>query len=143
EGAYLNEPYQIVEGEQPDPAYRGVLLLPKGGQSEFVAALKTIASHGWQAQVHAVGDATIDSALDAFTQVNQETPIKELRWALMHVFLPTQQAIEQMKELDVMATVQDHALLLGHNQLRYWGPERAAYAIPIRALLDGGVQTSG
>src|SRR5690625_863191 len=34
EGAYLNEPCEIVEGEQTNPDYRGVLLLPKGGQDE-------------------------------------------------------------------------------------------------------------
>ncbi|MBM1174826.1 amidohydrolase, partial [Microvirga arabica] len=35
EGARLYEPYQIVPGEQPDPNYRGVLLLPPGGEDEY------------------------------------------------------------------------------------------------------------
>ncbi|WP_299360371.1 amidohydrolase family protein [uncultured Paracoccus sp.] len=143
EGAYLNEPYQLVEGEQTDPEFRGVLLLPKGGQDELVEAFNVIAEDGWQVQTHAVGDATIDAALDAYDAVNATTPIGDLRWALMHVFLPSSEAMERMKEMQVLATVQDHALLLGHNQLRYWGDERAAYAIPIRSLLDAGVETSG
>ncbi|WP_195759990.1 amidohydrolase [Paracoccus sp. S-4012] len=143
EGAYLNEPYEIVEGEQTDPEFRGVLLLPPGGQEELVEAYKVIAEDGWQVQTHAVGDATIDAALDAYEAVNATTPISDLRWALMHVFLPSADAMERMKEMQVLATVQDHALLLGHNQLRYWGEERAAYAIPIRSLLDAGVETSG
>lgn len=143
EGAYLNEPYRIVEGEQTDPEFRGVLLLPEGGQDELVEAFKVIAAAGWQVQTHAVGDATIDAALNAYEAVNETTPIGDLRWALMHVFLPSAEAMERMKDMQVLATVQDHALLLGHNQLRYWGEERAAYAIPIRALLDAGVETSG
>lgn len=143
EGARLNEPYQVVEGEQPDPDYRGVLLLPPGGMEELVKALTLVVEGEWQAQIHAVGDETIDTAIEAMAQVDQEVPIDDLRWAIMHIFLPSEEAMAQMKELDVLATVQDHAFLLGHNQLRYWGPERAAYAIPIRALLDAGVETSG
>ena len=30
-----------------------------------------------------------------------------------------------------MATAQNHPVLLGHNQRRWWGDERAAYSIPI------------
>jgi predicted amidohydrolase YtcJ len=143
EGARLYEPYQVVEGEQPDPEYRGVMLLPKGGEEELVNALTVVAEGGWQAQIHAVGDETIDTAVDAMAKVDQNVPIEELRWAIMHIFLPTDEAMQRMKEMDILATVQDHAFLLGNNQLRYWGEERAGYAIPIRALLDAGVETSG
>jgi predicted amidohydrolase YtcJ len=34
-------------------------------------------------------------------------------------------------------------VLLGHNQRRWWGDERAAYAIPIRKLLDAGLLVGG
>ncbi len=61
----------------------------------------------------------------------------------MHVFLPTQDAIRTMADLGIMATAQDHPVLLGHNQRRWWGDVRAAYAIPIRALLDAGVHVGG
>lgn len=144
EGARLYEPYQVVEGEQPDPNYRGVMLLPKqGGEEELVDALRLVAEENWQAQIHAVGDETIDTAVDAMTKIDEETSIESLRWAIMHIFLPTDEAMARMKDLDILATVQDHAFLLGHNQLRYWGEDRAGYAIPIRALLDAGVETSG
>lgn len=48
-----------------------------------------------------------------------------------------------MADLGIMATAQDHPVLLGHNQRRWWGEERAAYAIPIRALIDAGVHVGG
>ncbi|WP_198174102.1 amidohydrolase [Mesorhizobium xinjiangense] len=143
EGARLYKPYQVVEGEQPDPNYRGVLLLPKGGEEELVNALSMVAKDNWQAQIHAVGDETIDTALNAIEKVDQEIPVEDHRWAIMHIFLPTDEAMQRMKDMDILATVQDHAFLLGHNQLRYWGDERAGYAIPIRSLLDAGVETSG
>ena len=61
----------------------------------------------------------------------------------MHLFLPTPGAIRQMAEMGIMATMQDHAVLLGHNQRRWWGDERAAYAIPIRTVMDAGVHVGG
>lgn len=143
EGARLYDAYQLVPGEQPDPAYKGVLLLPPGGEDELVDGLRLAAAANVQVQTHAVGDETIDAVLRAYGRVNAETPLKGRRWTVMHVFLPTPQAIRTMVELGIMATAQDHPVLLGHNQRRWWGDARAAYAIPIRALLDAGVHVGG
>ena len=81
--------------------------------------------------------------VDYLNRVNAIKPIRPLRWTVMHIFLPTDSAIAKMKEIGVMATAQDHSVLLGHNERRWWGDERAAYAIPIRKLLDAGVLTGG
>jgi predicted amidohydrolase YtcJ len=143
EGGRMSWPYRIVPGEQTDPGYRGVLLLPSGGEDEYVEGLKLVAEAGLQAQTHAVGDETIDLIVRAYERVNRDKPIRDLRWAIMHIFHPSDAAIKKMAEIGVTATVQDHPVLLGHNQRRWWGDERAAYAIPIRKLIDGGVLVGG
>ncbi len=143
EGARLRDPYRIVPGEQPDNDYRGVLLLPPGGEDEFVESLKLVADAGLQAQTHAVGDETIDVVVRAYERVNAMKKIRGLRWTVMHVFLPGDAAIRAMRELGVMATAQDHSVLLGHNERRWWGDERAAYAIPIRKMIDAGLHVGG
>lgn len=143
EGGRMLMPYRIVPGEQTNPEYRGVLLLPPGGEDEYVEGLKLIAAAGLQAQTHAVGDETIDLIVRAYGRVNETTPIKPLNWAIMHIFHPRDAAIAKMKEIGITATVQNHPVLLGHNQRRWWGDERAAYAIPIRKLLDAGILTGG
>jgi predicted amidohydrolase YtcJ len=143
EGARMYSPFRIVPGEQPDPNYRGVLLLPPGKEDEYVEALKLVAAAGLQAQTHAVGDETIDVIVRSYERVNREIPIRNLRWLIMHIFHPSDAAIARMAELGIMATVQDHPVLLGHNQRRWWGDERAAYAIPIRKLIDRGVLAGG
>jgi len=143
EGARMAWPYRIVPGEQTDPAYRGVLLLPQGGEDEYVAALKLIAEAGLQAQTHAVGDETIDVIVRAYERVNGERPIRDLNWAIMHLFHPSDAALRKMAGLGIAATMQDHPVLLGHNQRRWWGDERAAYAIPIRKAIDAGVLVGG
>lgn len=143
EGGRMSWPYRIVPGEQTDPNYRGVLLLPPGGEDEYVEGLKLVAEAGLQAQTHAVGDETIDVIVRAYERVNREKPVRDLRWAIMHIFHPRDEAIKKMTEIGITATVQDHPVLLGHNQRRWWGDERAAYAIPIRKLIDAGVLVGG
>ena len=143
EGGRMTWPYRIVPGEQTDPAYRGVLLLPPGGEDEYVAALQLIAGAGLQAQTHAVGDETIDVIVRAYERVNGERPIRDLNWTIMHLFHPSDAALKRMAGLGIAATMQDHPVLLGHNQRRWWGDERAAYAIPIRKAIDAGVLVGG
>ena len=61
----------------------------------------------------------------------------------MHLFHPSDAALKKMAELGIAATMQDHPVLLGHNQRRWWGDEHAAYAIPIRKAIDAGVLVGG
>ncbi len=143
EGGRMYQPYRLVPGEQTEADYRGVLLLPPGGEDEWVEGLKLAAAAGLQVQTHAVGDETIDVIARAYDRVNRETPIRDLRWAIMHIFHPSDAAIRKMVEIGIVATAQDHPVLLGHNQRRWWGDERAGYAIPIRKLIDAGVLVGG
>ena len=108
EGGRMSWPYRIVPGEQTDTSYRGVLLLPPGGEDEYVAGLKLIADAGLQAQTHAVGDETIDVIVRAYERVNDEKPIRDLRWTIMHLFHPSDAALKKMAEIGIMATMQDH-----------------------------------
>ena len=143
EGARLREPYLVVPGEQPREDYHGLLMTPPGGEDEFIECLKRVADAGLQAQTHGVGDEAIDVIIRAYAKVDETTPIHALRWTLMHVFLPSDEAIETMKRIGVLGTVQDHPVLLGHNQRRWWGDERAAASIPIRKLIDAGLLVGG
>jgi predicted amidohydrolase YtcJ len=143
EGGRMTWPYRIVPGEQTDATYRGVLLLPPGGEDEYVESLKLIADAGLQAQTHAVGDETIDVIVRSYERVNRDKPIRGLRWTIMHLFHPSDAAIRKMAEIGILATMQDHPVLLGHNQRRWWGDEHAAYAIPIRKVIDAGVLVGG
>jgi predicted amidohydrolase YtcJ len=144
EGGRMSEPYRIVPGEQTNPDYRGILLLPSGGEAEFLDGLREIHRAGLQIQTHAVGDHTIDLISRMYERIDGEMgAIRPLRWTVMHIFLPRPDALARMARIGVMATAQNHPVLLGHNQRRWWGDERAAYSIPIRAMLDAGVHVGG
>jgi len=143
EGARMHEPYRIVPGEQPDPEYRGLLLAPAGGHDELVAAFSEAADAGLQVQTHGVGDAAIDFIAGLYEAVAATHDLGPLNWCLMHAFLPTPNALSRLAKAGIKLTVQDHPVLLGHNQRRWWGDERAAAAIPIRTLLDAGLEVGG
>lgn len=140
ETALLKDPYKIVHGEQEKEGYYGVQVLKTDTLRE---SCRLAAQHGWHVETHAVGDAAIELLVDTYGEINEEIPIKDLRWTVMHIFLPTQRALDKMKALGVGCTVQDHPTYLGANQVKYWGEERGRYAIPNRKLLDEGFIVGG
>lgn len=143
EGAWVSQPHLLIEGEQLDAHYRGISMLPPGGEEELYECFLKIARAGLQLQCHAVGDSGIDAVLRAYARVDEMVPIAPLRWAVMHIHLPSDSAIAQMKRLGVHATIQDHSVLLGSNMVRWWGRERAEYGAPTRRLIDAGLLVSG
>lgn len=141
EGAWTYDPYQVVEGEQPDPAFRGKLLGPVGGDAEALEMFRLAAARGWQFQIHVVGDATTDHVLDLLEEVAKDHPIADLRWTMMHVMLARPVALDRIKRMGLCVTVQDQSVRLANNMIRYWGDERAAYCTPVRDVVARGIPT--
>lgn len=143
EGARLTEPYCVAEDVQEQEDYRGHFLLPEGGVDELHEMYKLAARRGHQVQTHVVGDAAIDTLLDAYEAASEVRDLEPLRWTAMHVFLPNGEHVDRMKDLGVLPTVQNHPTYLGQNMELLWGGDRAASAIPIRTLLDEGLTVGG
>ncbi len=143
EGAALGERYRVVEGEQNDPDYYGKMMTPPGGREELGRMMETAAERGWQFQVHNVGDAAIAGSLALMEPLALRFKLDELRWTIVHIFLPSKESLETIKRLGLSTTVQDHPVSLGYNMLRFWGEERAARSIPIRSITALGIPTGG
>lgn len=143
EGALHYEPYQIVPGEQNDPEYRGLSLLPAGGEPEFIEALKLVARAGMQAQTHGVGDRCIDTIVRCYLAAAEDTPIRDLNWVVMHLHNPTEEVFGKIRDGGILVTVQDQSVLLGANKVKWWGRSRAEWSTPIRRMLDEGLLVGG
>ncbi|MDY6819133.1 MAG: amidohydrolase [Halobacteriales archaeon] len=143
EGAYLEDAYETVEGVQEQDDYHGHLILPPGGEEELREMFALAADRGHQVQTHVVGDAAIEKLLDAYEAAAAEHSIEELRWAAMHVFLPTAEQIDRMRDLGLVVTAQNHPTYLGLNMRKWWGDDRASRAIPVKTLLEAGLTVGG
>jgi len=98
---------------------------------------------GHQIAIHAMGDAAIDLALDAYEAALDDTPRPDHRHRLEHVMIPTEDAIQRMAELDIIASVQPAALYAsGDLYIKVWGAEVAKRLKPLRSLLDAGVHVA-
>jgi predicted amidohydrolase YtcJ len=123
------------------------LLEPYEGSSErgaplwtaddLTQAVHTADARGWQVQVHAIGDAAIRSALDAFAGCNPDR-----RHRIEHIEAPAASDIARFSELGVIASMQPQHAEPVKNLLEIWapnlGPERAARGWPWVSILRSG-----
>lgn len=90
-----------------------------------------------QMTAHAIGDAAIDAVLDAYADLDPDA-----RHRIEHVELPSEEAIERLASMNVVASVQPNFLRWAHEGGLYdarLGNERRKRSNPFRELLDAGV----
>lgn len=125
--AALLEPYA-------DSAERGSPLWESG---ELAAAVRAADARGWQVQVHAIGDAAIRQALDAF-----EGTAPGRRHRIEHLEALHPLDIPRFARLGVVASMQPQHSdpKLTDVWRRNLGPARAARGWPWRQILDSGAR---
>lgn len=132
----------LLEKDYPDkPGYRGLQKVPTAQFAKFAAL---VARHGYRLRPHAVGDAAIDEALDAFEAANAETPITSRRWMIDHAFLLGPQHYERVKKLGLIINSQYmHNYSLGKLILKAWKKPLADRSEPYAEWLRNGIMFAG
>jgi hypothetical protein len=95
---------------------------------------------GFQVSFHAQGDKGIDMALNAFEAALKETPRENSRFRIEHLCFPTTQALERIKKLGVVVSMQP-------QWVRMWGEgyrdttdeETMQRFIPLRTMMEMGI----
>jgi predicted amidohydrolase YtcJ len=112
---------------------------PLWAGDELGDAVRAADARGWQVQVHAIGDAAIRQALDAFTGANPER-----RHRVEHIEAPSPLDLSRFAELGVIASMQPQHAEPNRNLFGVWapnlGPERAAFGWPWRTILHSGAR---
>ncbi|HKW58746.1 MAG TPA: amidohydrolase [Candidatus Dormibacteraeota bacterium] len=123
--ATMLEPYEGSE-ERGEPIWAG---------HELFAAVHEADARGWQVQIHAIGDAAIRQALDAFRDT---TPGRRHR--IEHMETPDPADIPRFARLGVIASMQPQHAAPAMTEVwrRHLGPERAARGWPWRAIHESG-----
>ena len=123
------------------PGYRGLQKIPTDHFKKFAAAANR---HGWRLGPHAVGDAAIDEALDAFEYANAEKSIVGRRWMIDHAFLLRPDHYELVKKLGVIINSQYmHNYQLGELILRAWKRPLADMSERYKDWVANGVMFAG
>jgi hypothetical protein len=132
----------LLEHDYPGkPGYRGLQKVPTEQFKQFAAL---VAKYGYRLRPHAVGDAAIDEALDAFEYANSQTPITGRRWMIDHAFLLGPQHYARVKRLGLIVNSQYmHNYELGALILKAWQRPLADRSEPYREWLQNGIMFAG
>ncbi|MFT4116113.1 amidohydrolase [Bradyrhizobium sp.] len=122
------------EGYPHDPNYHGTIVIPQDRLNGFVAIANR---HDWRVGIHAIGDAAIDSVLDAYEGAHREKSIKGRRFILLHGSLMRRDQMQRARDLDVRVDAQSAFLWdKGGAVTQHLGRRTAERAIPMRSMID-------
>ena len=109
-------------------------------QDSLETAVKRLHRAGHQIAFHCMGDHAIDLALDVIEKAQQDTFRLDHRHRLEHCMIPTEEAMDRMKALGVVVSLQP-AIIYDAAQfyVGFWGEDRAKRFMPMRSLLDRGI----
>jgi predicted amidohydrolase YtcJ len=113
---------------------------------ELVAAASAMDAAGFQLHLHAIGDAAIRQALDAFEQVAADNGRRDRRPVIAHSHLVHPDDRPRFRELGAIANfeplwAQRNEIMLDLTEPRL-GEERSRWQYPIGSLVRGGAHVS-
>ena len=99
---------------------------------------------GLQFTAHSVGDGAVHALLDAYEEVNEQTPVAPTRPCITHSNFMSREAIEQAARLGVVVDIQPAWLYLDTRTLAaQFGYDRLRYFQPLQSLFAAGVIAGG
>ncbi len=102
--------------------------------------------NGIQVALHAIGDAAVDQALEAFEKALAAFPVVDHRHIIIHGDLMDDAAIQKAADLGIHIAVQTPFLYWDEEPVTYLESilgDRMNSLIPLRRLLDKGVVVAG
>jgi len=131
----------MLEDYTDHPGFKGALQVPPDILDEAVAQLDKL---GFQIHVHAIGDAAVRAALDAFAFARQRNGPTNGRHHIAHVQIIDPGDIHRFAELNVTANVSPLWAQEDESQtemiLPSVGPERYRWSYPFNSLLKAGAR---
>ena len=97
-----------------------------------------LATNGMHLNVHAQLRGSIEAFLSAMEAINNEKPIRGLRWTFSHLDQVQANDLERMKRLNVYAQIHSRPTIQGMLMFRVHG-EQAYDMPPLRLVQDSGI----
>ncbi|GAA1656783.1 amidohydrolase [Actinoplanes couchii] len=116
----------------------------QGDADALTATIVRAHRSGWRVAAHAIGDAAIDLALDAYERAQRELPRPDARHRIEHFGVARHDQVERAVRLGVIGVPQARFVPeIGDGMLAALGPQRAGDAYRLRSLLDAGMVLPG
>ncbi|MFL2546012.1 MAG: amidohydrolase [Candidatus Rariloculaceae bacterium] len=97
------------------------------------------AEGGWSVQTHATRPETIDHLLDLIEEVNEEQPIRGLRWSITHADAITAEQLERVRHLGMNLQLRSFAAMYDRTPVVEALGDSAYHMPPLRLVQDSGV----
>lgn len=98
--------------------------------SNYIAALKLCADHGWPFQQHTLSAREDTFTIESFRKINETIPIADLRWSIAHVPELTAENLAAAKVLGIGLALHGFRYLSGSKR---GGP-------PYRSIVESGIK---
>ena len=127
-------------GADPNHQTTGVFVIDPEKLTKLACVVHAL---GWQLMIHAIGDRTLDTAINAIAKALQTRNKEDPRPRLEHCVMITPSMIERIRELGILLTLQPGFVWgLGDSYITQLGKEKAARTKPFRALLDNNIMVA-
>lgn len=140
--AYMREPWGVssIYGID-DPAYRGVLNVPK---DRLLPIVQATVGAGLQFTAHSVGDGAVHTLLEVYEEVNKSTPVRATRPCFTHSNFMSEEAVTRAARLGCVHDIQPDWLYLDSRTLRdQFGYERMRWFQPLKSIFAAGGMAGG
>ena len=140
--AYMLDPWGVSKVYSiDDPEYRGMRYIEPG---KLYQIAKLALENDLQPTSHSVGNGAVHALIDAYEEVNNSFPIRDGRPCITHCNFMTQEAIDRMAKLGIVADLQPAWLERdGATLTKHFGYDRLEYFQPYKSLFEKGVKAGG
>ncbi len=117
--------------------------LSANAPSDLEAAVRLLLDNGWGFRLHATYDETINQDLTVFERVAADGGFpRGVPWFFDHAETVSPENLDRIAALGGALSVQNRMMFQGRAFAERYGPERAATAPPLRAMMDRGLHVA-
>jgi predicted amidohydrolase YtcJ len=113
------------------------------GKAKLYDLLRWAAGKGYTIQLHWNPERTAHDLLDVIEAVNDEYPVRNLRWAILHLYGASEDSLKRMQALGLIWGVQDGLYFGGERLQREVGTDAALQLPRIVTALKLGLTVAG
>jgi predicted amidohydrolase YtcJ len=113
------------------------------GKAKLAELLRWAASKRYTIQLHWNPDRTVHDLLDVVEDINKDFPVRDLRWAVLHLYNVGEDNLKRMKSLGLVWGVQDGLYFGGERLQKEVGVEQAKLMPRIATAMKLGLTVAG